>query len=67
MIIGGDTLIGFLKSVAFKELRPVIELSEGVVLSELVLDDRNILFISKSGGLGNLDTLVEIRNTLLNA
>ena len=64
VVIGGDTLDGFLGSVNYNELRPICELSAGVVLSELVLADRKIALVSKSGGLGHLETLVDIRNKL---
>ena len=63
--IGGDTLAGFMKKAGCRELTPVCELSNGVVCSELALDGRELQMVSKSGGFGEKNVLIDIKSKLI--
>lgn len=64
MIIGGDTLLGFIEQVPWKEITPICELELGTVLSSIRLPDRCIYIASKSGGFGEADLLVRLEEKL---
>jgi len=56
-VFGGDTLHDILTRAAIPAVRPVRELSPGIVESEAAFDGRIIRLITKSGGLGGDDAL----------
>lgn len=62
---GGDTLMGFMKSLEKPELSPICEISQGVVLSKLKWNGKEQQVISKSGGFGQEDVLVETADKLI--
>ena len=65
MIIGGDTLLGAVKQLPCSEIRPWGEVAPGVVLFEVPLSSgRTRWMLSKSGGFGQEDLLLEIRRNL---
>ena len=53
MIIGGDTLLGFMTAIHCTELMPQRELTDGMVLSSLEKDGGIYQVITKSGGFGS--------------
>lgn len=61
---GGDTLLGFMNATGCRELLPVCELSQGVVLSRIKLYDREMQIVSKSGGFGAERAMVDIAGSL---
>lgn len=65
VVFGGDTSLGIIQEMRVKEIKPVCEIAPGVVCSTLVVDDgsKNV-FITKSGGFGGKDTIVEILSFL---
>lgn len=52
MIIGGDTLLGFMTAIRCTELIPQRELADGMVLSTLEKNGGTCQVITKSGGFG---------------
>lgn len=60
MIIGGDTMLGFLQQVPWREITPVCEVELGTVLSSISINGDDIWVISKSGGFGGDDLLERI-------
>lgn len=60
MIIGGDTLIAFIKTLEIDILFPLGELFPGVVLSKYRYQKKWHFLISKSGGFGDPDLLSNI-------
>ncbi|MGN0746475.1 MAG: four-carbon acid sugar kinase family protein [Aristaeellaceae bacterium] len=56
MIIGGDTLMGFMREAGFPEIRIREEVIPGVVCFTMTISGRERPFLSKSGGFGR-DTL----------
>ncbi len=66
MIIGGDTLFAFLKRVGIDLLEPVGEVFDGVVLSVIEYKNNKYNIISKSGGFGESDLLLNMRELIEN-
>lgn len=64
MIIGGDTLRGLCNVADIKLLKPIKEITQGVIESTVNLSGRVATIISKSGGLGNKDVLEMISSEL---
>lgn len=62
---GGDTLMGLMKSLNNPELIPVCEVSQGVVLSILKWNGKNLQVVSKSGGFGNKEVFIETGKKLI--
>lgn len=52
LIMGGDSLIGFIEKAGIKVISPVCEIQCGVVLSQLNYNGNTLNVISKSGGFG---------------
>ena len=65
MITGGDTLIGFLNGVKCNELTPICEIQPGTVLSKFYLGGKEFQVISKSGGFGDEELIVNLANIIL--
>lgn len=61
MIIGGDTLAGVLSRIAWDEIAIYHELAPGAVLASVMIGGSEQWFITKSGGFGTPDTLVDIK------
>lgn len=65
VVFGGDTSLGIIREVGAKEILPVSEISPGVVFSVMVLDDGSeTALITKSGGFGEKDAIIDILNYL---
>ncbi|MGL5433956.1 MAG: four-carbon acid sugar kinase family protein [Lachnospiraceae bacterium] len=60
LITGGDSLLGFMNQVSVCEMIPLCELAPGTVLSQFEINGRDYKVISKSGGFGGEDLLVEL-------
>jgi len=60
MIIGGDTLAGFMTEAGCGEITVYRELSQGTVLSSVKMEGREQWLISKSGGFGNPRLLMDV-------
>ncbi len=64
MVIGGDTLQGFLKQMHCSRIVPVEEIETGTVLSRIVDGKRKMWVISKSGGFGEPNLVTNVINKL---
>ncbi len=62
MIIGGDTLRGFIEKINCNEINLVSEITLGTVLSLVNVYGRYVQIISKSGGFGTKELFVDIAN-----
>jgi len=60
MIVGGDTMLGFIKQIHWQDITPVSELELGTVLTYIHAQDQLIEVVSKSGSFGEPDLLVKI-------
>lgn len=65
MIIGGDTLKGFVKEAECEEILLVEEVQIGTVLSTMTIGDNKVWVVSKSGGFGKENLILEIINESL--
>ena len=63
---GGDTLLGMMRALGVTELEPVQELLPGIVLTRFGYGGKHCHVISKSGGFGGIQTIVQIANILKN-
>lgn len=64
MVTGGDVLMGFMKEMAICEIEPVQELFTGTVLSYVRINGKKQPLISKSGGFGSPDLLLQLLEKL---
>ncbi|MBQ1826813.1 MAG: hypothetical protein II126_02470, partial [Erysipelotrichaceae bacterium] len=64
MIIGGDTLQGFIRKLGITELQPVREIASGIVLAKYSYRRKVHYLITKSGGFGTDNQLLEIQQGL---
>lgn len=62
MIIGGDTLLGFMDAIGCRELSPQREILQGVVESEYIYRGVRHSVLSKSGGFGQTDLLLRLES-----
>lgn len=60
MCIGGDTLQAVFRVAGITSISPICEILPGVVLSEARHNNRSIFLLSKSGGFGDENLLVEL-------
>lgn len=60
MIIGGDTLAGFIAEMRCGEITIYRELEQGTVLSSIKTEGKEQWIISKSGGFGDPELLLEV-------
>lgn len=64
LIMGGDSLIGFMRQAGIKAISPVCEMECGVVLSQLKYNEKTLNIISKSGGFGKETLFSDLSKTL---
>lgn len=64
MIIGGDTLAGFLTKMQCREITVYGELERGTVLSQVEINGKKQWIISKSGGFGEPDLLMKVEEMI---
>lgn len=62
MIIGGDTLMGFIDKIQCNEINLLCEITMGTVLSEIDVFGKHAQLITKSGGFGRKELIVDIAN-----
>jgi uncharacterized protein YgbK (DUF1537 family) len=62
MIIGGDTLKGFIEQVDCDEINMLCEITMGTVLSSINIYGKYAQIISKSGGFGAKELIYDIAN-----
>lgn len=60
MIVGGDTLLGFLKQIDFPEIDLLAEVSAGVVAFRMRVKNEERVFLSKSGSFGARELFVDL-------
>ena len=60
MIIGGDTLLGFMDAIGCRELTPLREVLPGVVEAGFTYRGELHSVLSKSGGFGQEDILLKL-------
>ncbi|PKM54892.1 MAG: Hrp-dependent type III effector protein [Firmicutes bacterium HGW-Firmicutes-5] len=65
LLIGGDTLLGFMEHIKVYEITPVMELAQGTVLSRFKYLNKEYELISKSGGFGHKELLAELADLVL--
>lgn len=65
LITGGDTLLGFMNQVGVCEMEPVCEMAPGTVLSRFKIEGNLYQAISKSGGFGPEELLVQLADMIL--
>lgn len=63
-VIGGDTLMALTRALPGCSIRPVREISSGVVLCELRTGERSITMVTKSGSFGEEDVIVRVGEIL---
>lgn len=64
MVTGGDVLMGFMREMEICEIEPVQELFTGTVLSYVRINGKKQPLISKSGGFGSPDLLLQLLEKL---
>ncbi|MBQ6322053.1 MAG: four-carbon acid sugar kinase family protein [Lachnospiraceae bacterium] len=65
MIIGGDTLQGFLNQIGVTQITPIYEVEMATVLFETMLDGRQEMMLTKSGGFGDETLLPRLAERVL--
>ncbi len=66
MVAGGDTLLGFMNTIGCHELSPILEIDPGSVVSEVEILGKKRVIITKSGGFGKENLLLEIEKIINN-
>ena len=64
-ITGGDTLLSFMEQMGIGEIIPLKEAAQGTVLSEFEYCNRSFQALSKSGGFGSEQLLVDLAKAYL--
>jgi len=62
VVFGGDTLIAILKAMEVTGIRPLEEISPGLAVSQLTGTPHSLALISKAGGFGDEDVILNIIN-----
>ncbi len=65
LFTGGDTLFQSMQVLEINQIKPICEIRQGVVLSEMLWKDKPIQVITKSGGFGNKELFVDMNKNLL--
>ena len=63
-VFGGDTLLGIMQALKCEYIDPKIELVPGVALSLAQMKNRNIQLISKPGGYGNKEVIMQLLESI---
>lgn len=64
LFTGGDTLFQSMQVLKIDQIRPLCELSPGIVLAELIWKNRSISVITKSGGFGRRELFEDINKMI---
>ena len=62
VIVGGDTLLSVMRQTECRILTPITEVAPGIVLSQTEYKKMPLAIISKSGGLGEKNAFLQIRD-----
>jgi len=62
VVFGGDTLVAILKAMDVTGIRPLEEISPGLAVSQMTGMPRGLSLISKAGGFGDEDVIINIIN-----
>lgn len=65
LITGGDSLLGFMNQIQVYEMTPVCEMAPGTVLSRFEISKKTYEIISKSGGFGDEDLMVRLKEQIM--
>ncbi|MDF9845380.1 MULTISPECIES: four-carbon acid sugar kinase family protein [unclassified Paenibacillus] len=65
LFTGGDTLFQSMQVLKISRIKPLYEISQGVVLSEMIWKDQPIQVITKSGGFGNKELFTELNQNII--
>jgi len=60
IIFGGDTLFKIIEKLKIEYLEPVGEIETGVAVSKAKIVEKELVFITKAGGFGNIDIVTKI-------
>jgi len=63
-MVGGDTAFQSFQAFGVNDAFVSGELMPGIAMGEMQLDGRSVTFITKAGGFGDADALVEILRRL---
>lgn len=66
LLTGGDTLLQCMNDAGVRELEPVCELESGVVLARFTYNGCTRHVITKSGGFGQPDLLIQLARRIVN-
>jgi len=64
LLTGGDTLYQSMKILNVTQIKPIAEISPGVVFSELFWQDKKIHILTKSGGYGHKELFVDLKSRI---
>lgn len=64
LVTGGDTLLAFMQHIHQNALVPICEILPGVVLSQFQYRDMSYNLLSKSGGFGQEDLLLQLERRI---
>ena len=64
LMTGGDTLLAFMEHIGQSALIPIGELAPGVVLFQIEYREKRYNIISKSGGFGSADLLLDLKKII---
>jgi len=65
-IVGGDTALATFRSLGVRTVTLMGELESGVAVGTMLVGGRPTIFVTRSGGFGNVDSLVRIWKRLQN-
>lgn len=65
LLTGGDTLLQCMNSIGVHELEPICELEKGIVLAKFTYKECTRYIITKSGGFGQENLLINLANNIL--
>ena len=64
LVTGGDTLMAFMELAGLTEMIPICEYAPGVVLAQVHYNGRDRFLLSKSGGFGDAQLLLELEHRI---
>ncbi|EHJ57771.1 hypothetical protein HMPREF9318_00808 [Streptococcus urinalis FB127-CNA-2] len=62
LFTGGDTLYQVMTILKIDSLIPISEISQGVVHSQIIFEDKIVNVLTKSGGFGSKELLIDLNN-----
>ena len=65
-MVGGDTAFATFRALGIREASVTGEIMPGIAMGKMRADGRSVTFITKAGGFGDADVLVEIFRHLIN-